>query len=198
MYQKLIKKIKGQIRRFIAFKKTYEVSMEALEELEVSNNLPVDFKLADLNDILDFDSLALEYDKESIALSKEWLNKGKMLLVGYHEEVPIMYGWISKTDLDLSLGEVRKLPNQTLYVFKIFIHRHFRGKDLLTAFYKNLAGICKSDGDRVLIWVANSNIPSIKSHEKIGFKAKESYVTFRLGSKFSSYFFDSITTHFVK
>jgi L-amino acid N-acyltransferase YncA len=198
MYKDLVRKVKGQIRRFIAFKKIYEVPMSTLQHLPPNNELKIKFKLANINDILAFDSVALAYDKSSVSLSREWLSKGKMLLVGYYEDEPVIYGWISKTELDLSLGEVRKLPKRTLYVFKIFIHQQFRGKNLLTYYYRSLADFFKNDGDNVVIWIADSNIPSIKSHHKIGFHAQKSYVTIRLASRFLSFFFDKVTTHFKK
>jgi L-amino acid N-acyltransferase YncA len=196
MFKDIALKLKGQLRRFIDFKKIYEVPMSTLQRLPPKTEFELKFKLANINDILAFDSLALAYDKSSFSLSKEWLKEGKMMLVGYHEDEPVIYGWISKTELDLSLGEVRKLPMHTLYVFKIFIHRQYRGKGLLTSYYRCLADYFKNDGDNIVIWVADSNIPSIKSHLKIGFHAKGSYVTIRLGSKLLSFFFDKTANHF--
>jgi len=195
MFSNIVLKFKKQIRKIFDLKKIYEVPIVTLQRLTPKSQFELTFKFANIEDILAFDFEALEYDEASISLSKEWLNDEKMMLVGYYKSQPVIYGWVSKNELDLSLGEIRKIPQHTLYVFKVFIHRKYRGKGLLSYYYQWLANYFESDGDNVLIWIADSNIPSIKSHLKLGFHAKESYVTIRLGSKLLSFFFDKTTTH---
>lgn len=198
MYSSIVFKLQKQIRKVFDFKKIYEVPITTLQNLTPDNQIELTFKFVNIEDILAFDFLALEYDNSSISLSKEWLAEEKMMLVGYYKSQPVIYGWISKEELDLSLGEVRKIPPQTLYVFKIFIHKQYRGKNLLSHYYQYLGNYFVADNKNILIWIANSNIPSIKSHLKLGFHAIESYVTIRLGSKFLSFFLDKTITHFKK
>lgn len=109
-------------------------------------------------------------DIHRIGWSCEWLKEGSMLCVVFKKEDPVAFIWTHFKEHNIEYVGDFDMGSEIAWLGPSFVHRKYRGKGLQQLVI--LQGMASAPTNiKVFITSVNaSNIPSLRSLEKIGFK----------------------------
>jgi len=148
------------------------------------------FKVYSKSNFSSFNIENIQYSSKEIELSKQWINEGKSLVTGLIGEKTVLHCWISETEFDMGLNEYAKLPNKSIYVYKVFIDKNYRGLGLLSKLYVFIINEYSEKVNKCYIWISNINTASIKAHSNIGFKCSKNIISLQIKKIKFSFFTD--------
>jgi len=136
----------------------------------VTPRIPVDFRWLSVERLPELNRPDLDFTSEVIAEARRWLAQGDRCLVGYVDEKPVHYHWIT-TSLRDRPGCRLHLGPRTAFYYKEFTHADYRGQGINPAAHSVSLAACFDEGIRYAFReVRSTNTPSIRSTEKDGFR----------------------------
>ena len=165
---------------FVAIRRKviYELDLHNQISLE-EKSISVEFRFGSYSDVSakEFHN----YDIEAKEFAQERLQKGDIIILGTIDGKVICYGWLMYNQMDLSMRDYISLNDGSAYSYKIYITESHRGKGILLAyFYFVVQYLLKEGYSRLITWIDKRNIPSIKSHGKVGFVPIGSIMTLKV------------------
>ena len=134
--------------------------------------IPVEFRLGDAKDLASLDPVEYGYDEDALAFGRERLAAGDRLILGVANDHVVFCGWVMFHQLDLGIRNYAFLPDDAAYTYKLFTVPSFRGNGICRAYYVYLKTWLAGLGyRRVVCWVGNRNLASLRTHYKSGFSS---------------------------
>lgn len=122
----------------------------------------------------DLDFLAapeFQYDVEARGFGLERMAAGDRLVIGERGGRIVFYAWVMYGQMDMGLRDYAPLSPSQAYTYKLFTVSDCRGQRICAAYYDWLKRALSAAGYRsVLAWIEAGNRPSIRAHERAGFR----------------------------
>lgn len=113
---------------------------------------------------------SLNFDRLKILPCRKWLELGSKLCVVFTDDIPIAFGWIHFREHKIDYVGKFDMGNETAWLGPYFVHRKYRGNGLQQLIIKQGIEIAPININAFITSVNASNIPSLNSFEKNGFK----------------------------
>jgi predicted GNAT family acetyltransferase len=163
-----IKKCLKVLKKSVRNKKIYVVDASNILENKFVNSDGIIFEYGKIDDLYLLHEHGLDYSISEIEMSKKWIKELSNIMIGWRDNKPVCYAWVSKKEIALGCDINIKLPNKDYYIYKSYVSPKERNKGLMSLMYKEIA-YSINESARIYCWIANANLASINAHEKIGF-----------------------------
>ena len=167
---------------FVQFKTIYRLDISALKNNTYSNEPPLVFRKATLEDIGRLNKDEHDYDTADHRFSEKRFKLGDSAIIGYINNEPIAYGWQMFGEMELSYEKYLKLYPDIVYSYKVFVVQPQRNKGIVGKYYNYISSYYAKNGfTSIIAEIDNRNIASVKAHLKLGFEKAGSITSIKLG-----------------
>jgi L-amino acid N-acyltransferase YncA len=129
------------------------------------------FRYGDAVDLYALAAPEYQYDETARRFGHERLAAGDRLVIGELAGRIVYYAWIMYGQMDMGLREYKPLRQDQAYTYKLFTVADCRGRGICPAYYNWLKRELREAGYRsVLAWVEAGNRPSLRVHDRAGFR----------------------------
>ncbi|MCF6199076.1 MAG: GNAT family N-acetyltransferase [Hyphomicrobiaceae bacterium] len=109
------------------------------------------------------------------------LGKGDKAVIGSLEGQPVFYGWLMFNEIEVTYGVFMPLGARTAFGYNLYTRSSHRRMGVMSGFY----GFARSylhqrRFDTLYVGISSQNEPSIKAHEKNGFRKEGYFYTLKM------------------
>ena len=143
----------------------------------------ITFKVYDTDEVLKVISRVNPFSEQGRRFALKRLLSGDKAVVGYHQDVPVFYGWLMFEEIEMTYGRFMSAPEGTAFSYNLFTATSHRRRGIMTQFY-NFVGrfLNKRDFQTLYVGIATKNRISIRAHRKSGFKEVGYFYTMKIFS----------------
>jgi len=136
----------------------------------VSPAIPLSYRFGDAGDLERLSEVDPSYDESAKREARRALARGDRLVLGEHEGRVIFSGWAMLGAIKAGRGRIRPVSQTWAYIYKSYTAQPYRGRGVASGFYGFVGSSLEALGyDRLVCWVSDRNISSLRAHAKVGF-----------------------------
>jgi RimJ/RimL family protein N-acetyltransferase len=145
-------------------------------------SIPVRYVSGAVDDLQRLAAMDARYDTASFQRdARQAIARGDWLVLGEHAGEVIFVGWVLFGAIKTGRGRIRRISPHWAYTYSTFTTVAYRGKRVASGFYAFVGLALESRGyTRLVCWVSDRNVPSLKAHARAGFTVVDRLYELRL------------------
>ncbi len=112
---------------------------------------------------------------------RQRLGRGDKAVIGFIDDQPVFYGWLMFSEIEVTYGVFLPLGPHIAFAYNLYTRSSHRRMGAVSGFYDFVLRYLREQGFHTLyVGIDSDNRPSVKAHEKNGFRKDGYFHTLKL------------------